>query len=529
MAAERAEHDALASSIHEETRSAAHVRGSNSQAELVASEARQRGFLQAALDCIVMADKFGRVVEFNPAAEKTFGYSREQALGRTLEDLIIPPSLRPRHARAFERFVDTRRSNLLGQRIELVGMRADGSEFPVELALSQVEGEPLLICAALRDLSSDKDTKERLRQLADEQGELRRVATLVAQGAGPTEVFSAVAEAVAQILGVPAINMMRFEYDGMATKVAGWGESPFPVGSLWSLDEPSAMALVAQTGRPARIDDYAATPGKHAKRLHDAGFASGVGAPIIVDGRPWGAMIAFSATRLVSDDAEDRLVRFTELIGTAVSNATAHSALVESRSRIVATADEARRRVQRDIHDGAQQRLVAALLNLQVTSERIESDPGGAHVTLRAALQNVREGLEELRELAAGLHPSILSRGGLGAAVKALASRSHVAVTVRAPAKRYPERVEATAYFVVAEALTNVVKHAQASHAEVDIHDEAESLLVQVVDDGIGGATSERGSGLLGLKDRLETAAGHLRIESAVGAGTRVVAALPLS
>jgi signal transduction histidine kinase len=173
--------------------------------------------------------------------------------------------------------------------------------------------------------------------------------------------------------------------------------------------------------------------------------------------------------------------------------------------------------------------LVAALLNLQLTSERMLSDPSGAHVMLRAALQNVREGLEELRELAAGLHPSILSRGGLGAAVQALASRSHIAVTVRAPAKRYPERVEVAAYFVVAEALTNVVKHAHASHADVDIHDEAESLVVQVADDGVGGATSERGSGLRGLEDRLETAAGRLWIESALGGGTRVVAALPVS
>jgi len=186
-----------------------------------AREERLSAYLEAALDCVVMADASGRVVEFNPAAERTFGYSRDEALGRTLEELIVAPSLREVHRQAFARFVKTREPKLFGRRLELTGVRADGNEFPVELVLSQVEGEPLLICGALRDLSEAKRAEADLRELAAEQAALRTVATLVAQRAEPAEVFAAVAEGVAQILGLPGISMIRFESDRSATKIAG--------------------------------------------------------------------------------------------------------------------------------------------------------------------------------------------------------------------------------------------------------------------------------------------------------------------
>jgi PAS domain S-box-containing protein len=297
-----------------------------------ASGATQRehlsAYLEAALDCVVISDASGRVVEFNPAAERTFGYTREQALGRTLAELIVPPSLRERHSHAFARFVETREQTLFGRRLELKGMRADGSEFPVELALSRIEGEPLLICGALRDLTEAKRSQDGLRMLADEQAALRRVATLVAEEAGPAEVFAAVAEGVARILAVPAISMIRFEFDGAATKIAGWGESPFSIGTRWALDDPSVMASVMQTGRPARVDDYAILAGAHAKRVRDGGIRSGIGAPIVVDGKTWGVVIAFSTDpEPISADAEGRLARFTELVGTAISNTQARDDL----------------------------------------------------------------------------------------------------------------------------------------------------------------------------------------------------------
>ncbi len=285
-------------------------------------------FMEAALDCVIIADATGCVVEFNPAAERTFGYTREEALGRTLAELIVPPSLREAHTRAFARFVETREQRLFGQRLELTGMRADGREFPVELALGQLEGEPLLICGALRDLTDAKRGEEDLRKLANEQRALRRVATLVAQGSGPAEVFASVAEAVAQILGVPAISMIRFDADGSATKIAGWGESPFPVGQRWSLEEPSVMASVKQTGRPARVEDYASVAGGHARRVREAGIRSGVGAPIVVDGKSWGVVVAFATEpEALSADAEGRLTRFTELVATAISNTEARDDL----------------------------------------------------------------------------------------------------------------------------------------------------------------------------------------------------------
>jgi PAS domain S-box-containing protein len=285
-------------------------------------------YLEAALDCVVVADASGCVVEFNPAAERTFGYSREQALGRTLAELIVPGALRQRHSEAFERFAATGEGRLLGQRLELTGMRADGSEFPVELALSRVEGEPLLVCGALRDLTDAKRAEDDLRSHALEHAALRRVATLVANGAPPADVFAAVAEGVAELLGVPAISMVRFDRDGTASKVAGWGESAFPVGTRWALDDPSVMAHVARTGRPARIDDYATVPGRHAERIRATGIRSAIGVPITVDGGSWGVVIAFSTDpHQLAGDAEERLARFTELVATAIANSQARDDL----------------------------------------------------------------------------------------------------------------------------------------------------------------------------------------------------------
>ena len=284
--------------------------------------------MEAALDCVVIADASGCVVEFNPAAERTFGYSREQALGRTLAELLVPPALRQRHSEAFERFAATGEARLFGQRLELTGMRADGSEFPVELALSRVEGEPLLVCGALRDLTDAKKAEEDLRSHAAEHAALRRVATLVANGASPAEVFAGVAEGVAQLLGVPAISMVRFETDGTATKVAGWGESPYPIGTQWALDDPSVMALVAQTGRPGRIEDYGILRGEQAERIRATGIRSSVGVPLTVEGHTWGVVIAFSTDAgSLGEDAEHRLARFTELVATAIANSQARDDL----------------------------------------------------------------------------------------------------------------------------------------------------------------------------------------------------------
>jgi PAS domain S-box-containing protein len=296
-------------------------------AESTARGERLHAYLEAALDCVIMADASGRIVEFNPAAERTFGYTREEAVGRTLAELIVAPSLREAHTRAFARFVETREQRLFGQRLELTGMRADGSEFPVELALAQVEGEPLLICGALRDLSDAKRAERDLSRLAEVQAALRRVATLVAEGTMPGDVFFAVAREVANLLDVSTVEVVRFDSDTSATVVADWGDLPYPVGTEWTVEQPSVMATILETGRSGRIDDYSTLPGQLAEMARRAGLRSAVGAPIILEGKVWGAILPASTTRVLPDYTEAYLTDFTELLATAISNTQARDDL----------------------------------------------------------------------------------------------------------------------------------------------------------------------------------------------------------
>src|SRR4051794_41141130 len=287
-------------------------------------------YLDAAIDCVIVADASGRIVEFNPAAERTFGYSRKEALGRTMAELIVPPPLRERHIAAFARFVKTREGSMLGRRVELTGMRADGSEFPVELALSQVDAEPVLICGALRDISATKQAESHLRELAEEQAALRQVATLVAYESSPERLVAAVAEQVARVFDVPLVKLIRYESTA-AVVVGGFSESDderFPIGSRWQLDTPGLLATIRHTGRAARVEDYAQAPGDGAGAVRAAGMRSAVGSPIVVGGRVWGAIVLLSPRRAsLPEDTGARLADFTELVATALANAESRAAL----------------------------------------------------------------------------------------------------------------------------------------------------------------------------------------------------------
>ena len=287
-------------------------------------------YLEAAIDCVIVADASGRIVEFNPAAERTFGYSRKEALGRTMAELIVPPSLRERHIAAFARFVKTREASMLGRRVELTGMRADGSEFPVELALSQVEAEPVLICGALRDISATKQAKSHLRELAEEQAALRQVATLVAHESSPERLVALVVEQVARVFDVPLVRLIRYEPTA-AVVVGGFSESddePFPIGSRWQLDTPGLLATILHTGRAARVEDYAQAPGDGAGAVRAAGMRSAVGSPIVVGGRVWGAIVLLSPrSASLPEDTGTRLADFTDLVATALANAESRAAL----------------------------------------------------------------------------------------------------------------------------------------------------------------------------------------------------------
>jgi signal transduction histidine kinase len=377
---------------------------------------------------------------------------------------------------------------------------------------------------------ANAESHARLSRLADEQAALRRVATLVARGTRPEEVFAAVTNEVGRLLSVDMANMCRYESDGTLTFVASAGER-FPVGSRWPLRGHKNLAtLVLETGRSARIDDYAETTGPLAHDIREQGIRAAVGTPIIVEGRLWGVMAAASSQEPpLPTDTEERLASFTELVATAIANAESRAALTASRARIVAAADEARRRIERNLHDGTQQQLVSLMLELNAVQATESADVGELRERLARTARGLAVVLEELQEISRGIHPAILSKGGLERALTTLARRSPVPVELDVRAeRRLPEKVEVAAYYVVAEALTNAAKHARASkvHVELEAHDAIMRLAIR--DDGIGGADSGKGSGLVGLSDRIEALSGRLLIESPADGGTLVAAAIPL-
>jgi signal transduction histidine kinase len=377
---------------------------------------------------------------------------------------------------------------------------------------------------------SNSEARVEVGRLAGEQAALRRVATLVARGSPATEVFAEVAREVGELLGAESAWMHRYEHDGTAIVVATWGPggSDLPVGARFSLAGDSVVALVLRTGRPARMDDYAHAAGETGDIARRLALRSAVGSPIKVGGRLWGAMTAVTAQdEPLPANAESHIDEFTELVATAISNLQARSELAASRARIVAAADEERRQVVRDLHDGAQQRLVHTVVTLKLARRALDDDADVAPVLVTEALKHAEEATAELRELAHGILPSILTRGGLRAGVIALASRMPVPVDIGVSAERFPSAVEATAYFIVAEALTNVAKHAHARHAQVTARVTHGALQVQVRDDGVGGARPD-GSGLLGLADRLGVLEGSLRVDSPCEGGTLIAADIPI-
>jgi PAS domain S-box-containing protein len=839
-----------------------------------------RAYLEAALDCVIMADASGRVVEFNPAAERTFGYSRDEALGRTLAELIVPPSLRELHGEAFARFVETGEKRLFGRRLELTGMRADGTEFPVELALGQVSAEPLLICGALRDLTSAKraegdlrrladeqvalrrvatlvadeaapdvifasvaeeiarilmadrcaigqfgtddsmtivaywsneepkvpvgtridlqgdgitravrehrrpiliddheafsgplidyartlgslprstvaapvfvegrvwgaifastmaveiaegteshvvdfaelvtttlinaetrdslrrlvdeqaalrrvatlvaagiepeelfsavseevarlfavdgagigrfepdgsgvvavgrseslrgiavgsrqdldesliagevyrtgsatrrdvrredvrdadalgemaqrvlalgffstvaapivvegeiwgvvtassshttlppDTGKRVesfcelvataianaqgrtelaasearaRELANEQAALRRVATLVAQGVSPDDLFSAVAHEVAGIIDIPVVGVSRYEADGTFTIVGIAGETNFTVGSCWPVEEEGVADIILATGRPSRRDDYSTMPGQLGEAVREDLMVSTVGVPIVVEGSIWGFMVAAARPgKPIPTDTEARLARFTGLVATAVSNATTRAQLVASRARIVAAGDVARRRIERNLHDGTQQRLVALGLDVQTMRDSIPADQEEARSGLERIRHELEAVLEDVRELSRGLHPALLSQAGLEPSLRALARKSPIPVNLDVNVRERPsESTETAVYYVISEALANAAKHARASEVSVMLTSSASDIRAIIEDDGCGGAEASSGSGLVGLIDRIEALGGRFALDSPQGHGTRISMEMPLT
>jgi signal transduction histidine kinase len=367
-----------------------------------------------------------------------------------------------------------------------------------------------------------------LRGFAEEQAALRRVATLVAEAAPPAQVLAAVTEEAGRLLYAGHAAMGRYGPDDTITAVAAWDSAgaAFPVGTRWSLGGQDLHTMVLRTGRPARIDDYARASGPVAEVVRELGLCAEVGVPVSVEGRLWGVVVVDSRAGPLPAGTEAQLAGFTELAATAIANAEAQDALTASRARIVAASDAARRRVERNLHDGAQQRLVSLALELRAAEAAAPADTAEQMDRVATGMDGV---LEELREIARGLHPAVLADGGLRPALKTLARRSAVPVHLDVKITgRLPEPVETAAYYTVAEALTNAAKHSRATTAEIEVAESGGVLHVRVRDDGCGGADFSHGSGLVGLKDRAEALGGHLQIHSPLGAGTTLEVALPL-
>jgi PAS domain S-box-containing protein len=500
------------------------------------SESELEEFFDLALDLMVIAGVDGYWKRVNRSCERTLGYPRRELLSRSFLDFVHPDDVET----ARDVFADVGRGNdVIGfdQRV----ICGDGSVRWLQWN-TQTMPERDCIYAVARDVTDRRRADAELREaqrmveasrdelarLAEEQTALRRVATLVAHGTSPEELFTAVVLEVGRVFPAEHAALCRYEPGATMTLVAiskGLADG-FPVGSRWPLGGKNVSTVVFETGRSARIDNYGDASGRLGVAVRERGFVSLVGAPIVVEGRLWGGM-NLASTEPLPADTEARLASFAELVATAIANAEAQTEVAASRARLVAATEEERRRVTRDLHDGAQQRLVHTTITLKLAQRALQNGEKDVPALLSEALDQAEQATAELRELAHGILPVALTRGGLRAGVDALASRMPVPIDIDVTVGRLPAAVEATAYFVVAEALTNVAKHARAGRAEVTARIEHGTLAVQVQDDGVGGARPD-GSGLLGLADRLAALDGELRVDSPADSGTLVAAAIPL-
>ena len=464
------------------------------------------------LMCLATVDGYFKRV--NLAFERTLGYTTEDFVSRPILDFVHPED-RERTRTALGVLAGGGALHQFENRY----VCRDGSVRWLQWNTRPATTEGL-VAAAARDIT---DSVRRRDQAA-----LRRVATVVAHGAAPSDVFTAVAAEIADLLDADLTLIGRYETDATFSYLAAGGpmQTSSPLGDRLKLGGDNLASKILRSGQPESMSyDNASGPiAVFARRL---ALRSAVGTPILVDGRIWGAMFAgWPQPRDISSQTMERLSQITELVAAAIANAESRSALIESRARVVAAGDDSRRRIERDLHDGAQQRLVTLALRLRSHEAAI---PAGLREVFNEVASGLEEALNDIRELSRGIHPAVLSRSGLGPALKGLGRRAPVPtdVAVRIPA-RPPERIEIAVYYVVAEALTNVAKHAQASQAVVEV-DEADGIIrVSVSDDGVGGADLSGGSGLFGLRDRVDALGGTMSVNSPAS-GTTLVVELPTS
>jgi PAS domain S-box-containing protein len=496
--------------------------------EVGASERRLRQLLENVQLVAVTTDLEGRITFCNEYMCELTGWSREELMGRGWAETFNPDS------------------RIVGQLAE-GGVRAH-EEAPMRTRSGEVlemawsttldrdaEGRITGATGIGEDITERNRATAELRRVARRQAALRRVATAVAAAADPAVVFHLVAEEVARLLGGRAAALVRFDPVGEAGSVVGeWaaeGYTGMQVGSRLTFDGPTAVARVARSGRSVRIDDYRDLRGEYAARVRSLGFNAAVAAPIMVDGRLRGAIVVSTVLGApLPDDAEAGVAQFAELVALGLANAEARSELAGSRARIVTAGDAERRRLERNLHDGAQQRLVSLSVALRMIRGALDN-PAMAQRQLDAASEELRLALEELRELARGIHPAVLTDYGLEAALNALVQRpSPVPVTLDVQLDCSLDRqVEAAVYYVAAEALANAAKHSRAEHVSVSVRCDGGQVTLEVTDDGVGGADRFDGDGLRGLNDRLAVLGGGLELLSPEGVGTVVTARVPIT
>jgi len=476
---------------------------------------------QLSPDVIAVANFEGHFTRVNPAVEQILGYTQDEFLARPYLDLIHPDD---RGTTAAEVAAISHGKSTLA--FENRYVCKDGSIKVLEWTSTPVVEDRAMYGVA-RDVTERRRAEAELERLAGEQAALRRVATLVAHGAPPMAVFDAAAAEMEGLLGAHVVLLGRYERGEDVIVVAhrGANASRLPPGTRISHQGRNVPTMVRRSARPARLQHDERTAGPLAM-LGDTGVCESVGAPIVVDGRLWGVAIANWHDQS-PPGTEERMAQFAQLLETAIANADSRDQLSASRARLLTEADAARRRVARDLHDGAQQRLVQTALMLTLAQRAISDGDGDAESLVAKAAEHAQQANEALRELAHGILPVSLTHGGLRGAITALVQRLDLAVTVDVPPERLPAELEASAYFIVAEALTNIVKYAHAQSAAVSVLIDDGMLQVEVRDDGIGGADPE-GHGLLGLRDRATALGGRLRVESPAGGGTLLAATLPL-
>jgi PAS domain S-box-containing protein len=491
---------------------------------LEASERRMRDVLETVQLLAVQVALDGRITYVNEYLVRLSGWTQEELVGRSWFETFQTGSE--------EEFERARAGNISpNNQTELVLRSGETRTIDwYNVPLLDDRGDLVGIVGVGRDITDQLRAEQEVLELAAEHAALERVATEVARGLQGEAVFRLVAEQAGKLVGADGCTLLRFQPGEQALILSNWSDVAPDRETREGVSVPiasgPAMAATYRSGRPERSDEAVGRPnpvgGEEAIR-------SAVAASVVVNRAMWGTLVAWRVTdEPLPADTERRLGAFSSLIGTAIANADARTALAESRKRIVAAGDEARRRLERNLHDGAQQRFVSLSLSLRLTQARLEQDPAEATQLLRSAAEELSKGLEELRELARGIHPAVLTDRGLHAAVDNLAARSPLPVDVSGlPDERLPADVEAAAYYVVSEALTNVARYADASSATVSISFADGVARVEVTDDGSGGADPSRGSGLRGLADRVDAIGGRLEVESPAGAGTCVRAVLP--